>query len=240
MLSNAYLLKLDSDGTFVWGGQLNEAVVQQINFDAVGGLILGVEIRDTIDVDPGQGIQLLPPSPGVSSEIVIRLKSDGNFDWVRQLGNLKVSTGHFLPMHVDAESNIYIASGFYDTLDLNPSILETFNVVHSTWNPDDYDVFVLKWSQPDLLVSVLEEDSKSNEVEIYPNPTRNHLFVNAVQNHISSISVTDMLGKQLLNYPVKGKQQIQLDLSAYQKGVYLVEVELEDGGKEVRRLVIQR
>ncbi|HTO35957.1 MAG TPA: T9SS type A sorting domain-containing protein, partial [Flavobacterium sp.] len=73
-------------------------------------------------------------------------------------------------------------------------------------------------------------DNTINEISMYPNPVKEILHFS---QEVNKITVTDLTGKVLKTQ----NNGSQIDMSAFQSGVYLVVIEQEDGTKETRKVV---
>ncbi|MEL6717852.1 MAG: T9SS type A sorting domain-containing protein, partial [Bacteroidota bacterium] len=70
------------------------------------------------------------------------------------------------------------------------------------------------------------ENQEAHDIQIYPNPTKKHLFVQSSAGNIQSIQLVDASGKTVL---LANKQEkYMLDISTLPKGVYLLLVEQKD------------
>ncbi len=69
--------------------------------------------------------------------------------------------------------------------------------------------------------------SDVEKIEIYPNPTDGNLNISVSNGSIDNIVVTDFTGKELMNQTVNA-DQAEIDLSSYNKGIYLVKVVTEN------------
>jgi len=166
--------------------------------------------------------------------IIIKLSEPGDFSWAGLIDGPAYFSSSAIS--TDTDKNVYITGGFRITADFDPSPVDTFSFTSfSHWVTDAY---TLKWSQENTTVGIREYDN--TDLMLFPNPAADRVIINARQNHINKMHLTNVLGQQINTSPINRNQQIELDLSNCQNGIYLVEIELTDGGKEVRRLVIQR
>ena len=84
---------------------------------------------------------------------------------------------------------------------------------------------------PNSNISVPEE-TWENQILVYPNPTENAVYImNLPEN--ARITVLNAVGQSLLTEQVSASQ-IQLDLSAYQRGVYFLVVEANGSVKTIK------
>ncbi|NME70894.1 S8 family serine peptidase [Flammeovirga aprica] len=93
--------------------------------------------------------------------------------------------------------------------------------------------------ESELTVSIIEEPLSINgnlmNQKVYPNPTASNIFVklpNSLINTSFNIEVMTILGKQLLSKEVKtDKPMIEVDLSTIPKGLYILNLNNENGNK---------
>jgi len=82
----------------------------------------------------------------------------------------------------------------------------------------------------------IERYSNSNNVSVYPNPNNGNFVITTSEN-TSTISVTDILGKELVSINPKGNTTNNINLSAQPSGVYFIKV-IANGAQTVKRIII--
>ncbi len=118
-----YISKLDINGDYVWSktiGQVGDITAEysrDIVVDANANVYTTGTFSDTIDFDPGSGVSNLI-SNGSFDAHVLKLDTDGNYIWAKNLGGELGAGGYAIA--VDLAGNVYTAGGFYDTADFNP------------------------------------------------------------------------------------------------------------------------
>ncbi|MEM9022513.1 MAG: hypothetical protein AAGB22_02135, partial [Bacteroidota bacterium] len=115
--SDAFVAKYDSVGTFQWVAHLagiNVEIGEAIAVDDSGNVFIGGRFGDTTDFDPGPGVMNLVPV-AASDAFVLKLTSNGQFVWVRQLRG-----SNALDMVTDTNGNIYTVGNFSGTIDFDP------------------------------------------------------------------------------------------------------------------------
>lgn len=80
-------------------------------------------------------------------------------------------------------------------------------------------------------VGVMEVDNKA-AFNVYPNPTSGVVNIASAQK-VSAIRIIDLTGKSVVE-----TNQTKIDVSALTKGIYFVEVTLENGAKSTKRLLV--
>jgi hypothetical protein len=75
-------------------------------------------------------------------------------------------------------------------------------------------------------------DSRDTAVfKVYPNPTNDVITIASAQNEISQISLYNMQGQLLLNKKMSSTTALDVDLSVYSSGIYLLKV---NGNQTIR------
>ena len=138
--SDAFTLKLNPQGEFVWvrqmGGPSNEAGFD-IALDADGGIITVGSFAYTADFDPGQSVYNLK-SKGSWDIFIQKLDGNGNFVWAHSLGGDGVEIAYSMAM--DTDRNIYLTGQFSGKADFDPGVDTLF--FQSVLNKRD--IFILK------------------------------------------------------------------------------------------------
>lgn len=112
-----YLQKLDPAGNLLWVQPL-AAYIAGVETDDNGDLYLVGFFGDTVDFDPGPGIENLVVVNGNLDGYIVKWNGNGSFVWKGQLG------GTSLDETVDVEAapngNILVLGGLREALDLDP------------------------------------------------------------------------------------------------------------------------
>lgn len=140
--SDMFITKFDSSGNFLWAGTIggqNDDEAFSIVSDQIGNIfVTGEFIQDTVDFDPGIGVQNLVALVGEDA-FVLNLDYNGNFVWVKQIAGNGSQSGKSI--HIDISGNIIITGYFNGDTDFDPGL--GVNIVYSAGSKD---VFVLKLS----------------------------------------------------------------------------------------------
>lgn len=122
---DAFIVKLDSSGNFVWGktlqGPYND-IGHGIQLDQSGNIYVTGEFGGTVDFDPGPGVYSLTNGPLAGSTtnfFILKLDNNGNFVWARS-GGSDTNSDEGFGVFTDANRNVYVSGTFCDTADLNP------------------------------------------------------------------------------------------------------------------------
>ncbi|MEX2597264.1 MAG: M43 family zinc metalloprotease, partial [Salibacteraceae bacterium] len=98
----------------------------------------------------------------------------------------------------------------------------------STWN------FTV--SEDGLGVS---EEKLSNNVKVYPNPNHGNFTVQIDNGKLSEIKVYDLSGRLVMLQSSLNQSKVELFLSSYDKGMYLLHITSEDGSNHTESIMIQ-
>lgn len=81
--------------------------------------------------------------------------------------------------------------------------------------------------------------SNVSDFNVYPNPVEKYVTIEFADNNERNVSVLDESGRTLNDYQIGEYNNIQIDLSHLNAGVYLIKVTRSDGTATVKRIVRQ-
>ena len=127
----AFISKLDTDGNFLWAKGIIDTTNTAnffLNFieSFSGSIYITGSFIGTIDFDPGPGVFYMTSTNQTyyANLFVLKLDSDGNFQWVKQY---EASSGSgygdiydLCPPEIDGDGNIIIAAAFDGGIDFDP------------------------------------------------------------------------------------------------------------------------
>jgi len=160
-VSSLYVLKLDSDGNYIWSKTMEgtwDSRGYGIATDESNNVYVTGEFGGTTDFDPGPGTLSLTNSPGGSVDyFVLKLDASGNLIWAFSGGDTGGEVA--LSIAVDSQENAYVTGFFGLTVDFDPGpgVVER-NAV------GDVDIFISKFSPTGDLVWVSTFGGKRGEV----------------------------------------------------------------------------
>ncbi|MEZ4829352.1 MAG: T9SS type A sorting domain-containing protein [Bacteroidia bacterium] len=78
------------------------------------------------------------------------------------------------------------------------------------------------------------------ETSVYPNPSngRFHLNIKSDSYTTYQVKVVNLIGKTLVEKEVEANMETEFDLTAYPKGVYFIQIQL-DQRQIIKRIVVQ-
>jgi hypothetical protein len=110
---DCFILKLDTDGNFVWAKRFGGSGPdrnQAIEVDALGTVYTTGIFNLTVDFDPGSGSFPLTSLGGSYDVFISKLDTDGNFIWAKQIGG--VSNVFSKDIALDVSGNVY-STGYF-------------------------------------------------------------------------------------------------------------------------------
>ena len=128
----AYVLKLDTDGNFVWADQLGagsgDATGNAIAIDAGNVYTTGKFNGPTADFDPGPGTANIGDATANYKTFISKLDAFGQFVWAKCLiGEVAFTNPNPHSIQVDVSGNVLTAGYFTGTVDFDPGA-NTFNL----------------------------------------------------------------------------------------------------------------
>jgi hypothetical protein len=119
---DSYVCKLDSSGAHKWSGAFGGSGIEFINAIATAGngdVYLGGSFFGNVDVDMGNGVQLIS-TPGASDDFFyVKLDSAGVFQYVKVMGG--IYNDRVQDIVIDSTNTVYIAGTYDGTVDFDPS-----------------------------------------------------------------------------------------------------------------------
>jgi gliding motility-associated-like protein len=119
--SGIYILKLDTDGNFVWAKSISASgsnYGRAIAIDNAQNVYVTGEFRFTVDFDPGAGVSNLTQTGSNGDVFILKLDAAGDFEWAKSHGGTSDDVARSIK--ADATGNVYTAGGFHSTVDFDP------------------------------------------------------------------------------------------------------------------------
>ncbi len=120
-LPDAFILKLDTNGNFIWAKSFGGGISNiSIAYDPNGGLYVSGTYSGTCDFDPGPNTLPISSNFGSNDVFVTHLDAAGNYLWTRVFGGLGADYGRCLT--VDAAGSVYTSGSFMSQVDFDPGL----------------------------------------------------------------------------------------------------------------------
>ncbi len=173
-LNDIFVIKLDPNSNLIWAKQIGSNTHENafsITSDYPGSVFITGVFNDTLDFDPSPTINNLVPH--LSDAFVLRLNSNGDFIWVKNVGGTGYPSGKII--QVDNSGNSYTGGYYSNTVDFDPGPA-TFNMTADTFYNN---TFILKLDLSGNFVWAKEFDSQSlsNHVQDMVVDSFNHLYL---------------------------------------------------------------
>jgi hypothetical protein len=227
--SDAFILKLDADGNYVWNRRLGGTDYQQsyaIALDAANDVYtLGV-FSGTVNFNPlGSPVNNITCT-GSRNMYMSKISAAGNFVWAQTFvgDNFDFASS----IAIDASNNIYSLGSLTGTTDFDPGV-GIFNLT----TVGNWDIFIHKLS-PAVATNIA--NIAQHNFNVYPNPTNGELSL--VLNEESIITITDASGSTIKTQVCQaGKNQISL--SDLCDGLYFVQIK-DRNQTQFAKIVVQK
>ncbi|PVW15617.1 T9SS type A sorting domain-containing protein [Marixanthomonas spongiae] len=138
--SDGFLLKLDTDGNFVWvktyDGAGGIVEIESMQFDANEDIFLTGRFANQVDLDTGADVDNYTTNGG-DDIFITKVDIDGNYIWGQVFGGAGLDAVNNIEI---LQSGIYISGMFSGTVDLDPTAGE-----NSVTSNGDWDAFFSKF-----------------------------------------------------------------------------------------------
>lgn len=109
---NAFFVKLDKFGNFIWAkqaGGVANTTSYAIKVDAAGNIYSAGYFTGVADLNPNAGVNNLT-AVGAADGYILKLDTNGNYMWAQRLGSPGTEYSH--DVDVDAAGNVYVGGHF--------------------------------------------------------------------------------------------------------------------------------
>lgn len=116
-----FISKLDADGNFLWAKQIGgkkQDMAFDLETDGEGNVFVTGHFNDSVDFDPGPEVYNLITANNQQDIFLLKLNSDGEFQWAKQMGGNSVEYASGLA--VDTLGNVYITGDFQGVAEMDP------------------------------------------------------------------------------------------------------------------------
>jgi len=156
--TDIFILKLDTDGNYVWAKQIGSTGADQgwpIAVDNSGNMYTAGFFTGTVDFNPG-GVVTNLTTAGASSVYILKYNSLGDLLWAK--GMIGSGTDKVRSISVDTSGNIYTIGMFSSVTDFDPGV-GTANLTSAGGN----DIFISKLDTDGNYVWVKQIGSTSSD-----------------------------------------------------------------------------
>ncbi len=220
--SDIFLAKYAADGTVLWvreAASTGDDQGMDVSVDAAGNAYLAGYIYGDADFN---GTQVT--SFGNADIIVAKYAPDGTFQWVQAAGGTSVD--HANGIAADATGNCYVTGSFRNTANFGS------HAVNAQGSLSDF--FVAKVGSS--IITSVEGMASTNAISVYPNPTRDMLFVRSENGVAPNVELYDILGNRVLSQRITDNRPIEVrHLPA---GMYVLRT-FEGNKLSTHRVVVQ-
>ncbi len=139
-LDHAFVMKLSSNGQFVWAKQfdgISSAV--SVCLDASGNIYTSGTYSGSVDFDPDAGVAVLNSVFSTVDAFVCKLDTGGHYLWAKGVGGVGTDEGRGIG--VDPSGNIYTTGSFEVVVDFDPGPAQ---FIYTVFGGSAKDIFLLK------------------------------------------------------------------------------------------------
>ncbi|MDP1725934.1 MAG: SBBP repeat-containing protein [Bacteroidota bacterium] len=217
---DVFIMKLNGSGNLMWAkslGGIGNDFAHGFHVDASGNAFVIGNFQYISDFDPDPLVNFVLTSKGGYDMYIAKLDSLGKFVWAKQFGGTGFEAG--ICTVTDTAGNIYASGNFMGTCDFDPNA-GTSNLTSSS----DGDIFVLKLNLSLVGIESIN-DSKQTFFNLYPNPTRGILNVEAdeLNGGVFDIQIMNLMGQVLMEKTALTANSM-IDIQQLSAGLYAVKI----------------
>lgn len=207
-----FISKYDMSGNFIWAKQIGSNSLNDycngMLVNATGVYITGA-FQGSCDFDPSVTVNNLTSSGGQDMYIA-SVDQNGNYNFAHKFGSSGAETGISI---VSDGVNIYTAGYFSNTIDFD---FTTGVNTHVSLGSTDPILHKMNLSSVEL-----PEIYDVTELNIYPNPSTENVYINNYNGDEVLLNIYNLNGS-LIYSTLTSNKNIQINISRFAKGVYIV------------------
>lgn len=217
LFSDAFILKLDPTGNFIWaksfgGISTDEGLVVAV--DPAGSVFVAGFFMGTADFDPSAA-SFTDTSTGGHDLYISKFDSNGNFIWVKTAEGLSYEM--IVTIDFDPAYNIYVGGSFD-----GPSILLAPFSFMNAGPIYERDLFIAKI--PDVSTGLPSSNDEAS-YSLYPNPASDFTTLYfSESNRNNRVHICDLNGKIIKEINSEFQDHIKLNITELESGVYFVRI----------------
>jgi len=221
--SDYWVLEVDSSGNILWDNCYGTSTSDEIPYAVCKATDGSIWMN-------GYGYGSPDTAYGHEDAWIVHADSAGNYLSAKVVGSTGQDEGYMI---YSLSNGSVIAGGYYTDNNGAFSTLPYYGTFGST------NAFLAVFAPWTTDIRAVNETSIS--FKIYPNPTRDVASISLNDfGESSKIVITNSIGQQVYVKDVLvGQQNIRADLSGMCSGVYCVQLILQNGQREVQKLVIE-
>lgn len=141
VFGDQFIVKLDPQGNFIWAkGIISDGTIypKDIQVDHSNNVLVVGNYSDSTDFDPGTNT-FIEKANHDTDAYLLKLDANGDFLWVKSMGNVSQGDEIIHTVAVDDQNNIYTGGSFHIAMDVNPGVVSDIRTSNG-WQ----DVFLQK------------------------------------------------------------------------------------------------
>ena len=135
-----FVHKMDTAGVVHWVRTIGSNSLDQANaieIDHKGDAYVAGIFSGSVDFDPSPSNYVLNTLPGARDAFLLKLDSNGDFQWAKSIGSQGYESGHSVA--IDTLGNVYLGGRFQYTIDFDPGPDSSILTASG-----QYDIFIQK------------------------------------------------------------------------------------------------
>lgn len=122
---DGYILKLDTNGDFVWVKQIvstGSSILNNIKIGPNNSIHAAGSFMDSVDLDPGSSVDMYISDLTTHNGYVVKLDSLGNYEWGKHLKCIGEAEVKFYDIAIDLDGSVVTTGHYSGSVDFDPGI----------------------------------------------------------------------------------------------------------------------
>jgi hypothetical protein len=222
--SDIFIAKYDSIGNIIWlrsGGGTNSDGATAISINKQQDIFITGSFWSSVINFDNRPLY----NTGLSNVFIAKYNSSGNIIYAQSaIGSMDNRASSICN---DSIGNVYLTGGFSGAF-----MIFGNDTIHNNGTGTSTDIFIAK-IDTNFISTGINEQLRSEQVKVFPNPATDKLYVNIASNAKAEISLLDVCGRE-----IKRTQQKEIDVKDLNEGIYFVQIKTAEG-TAVKKIVVQ-
>jgi hypothetical protein len=203
--NSSKLIKIDLDGVGIWAKPFYGYGHHKIKSNSKS-IFMGGLFQDILFIDEDTIFSVL----NSQDCYIIKYSNEGDYEWIKTAGG--ASSEAFFDMDIDQNENVYFTGSFH-----NESIFDNIYI-----NTLTITGFIAKIDT--LLITNSQQLLSKNKAKIFPNPCIDFLTIEINSIEDVTLNIYNLYGIRMKSLECKNLINMTIDISAFPKGMYLLEL----------------
>ena len=212
---DSFISKYDKNGNLIWVKQFGDSLSEysySMDLSTFNDIYITGLYHGLLDFDPDTTSYLINSNNNSRDFYISKFDSNGVFRWARSIGGSSLDYSYDVLV---LNNSLYLSGSFSNSVDFD---FDTNQVVRNSFG--DTDAYLLKLSLANITSLTEKNKRKTNNLNIFPNPSTDFIQIKGDLQNLESIEIYDINGK--LTIQMSQLHMPTINISKLDNGLYVL------------------